>query len=445
MNIFMIKRLGIICFVLVATFFLYSCQNDDEYESPDKIIGEWFYDTSTDNQTQLGTIEFANDGKYKEVYVQVGLTTNDIITKEGTFSYHNSIEVVYTTKYDHRHILEKYIVKNNDNNTLELYNESTSYTRTLHRIIGTYTMQAGEVKSFIDSNNDANYYKYVSCDENVAKVDDDGTITAVKIGNTFIRKLSASGETVIRVNVDDPNGFIDIFEKYLHSPINQVIKDWGDNYVKEDGLYTYNTISYNVFDSNYRRLSFNYYSPRHVYIIEGQLQPDIDYDAFVASIDRKYDRHNDTDGYITYRIFKNDHYIDIELLRDWLDFEFKVKPNDYEKYDDLIECNVNNVPSYMRLDFSGQSGNLSQTIDNNDIYERIVVNYDVSTKVIKEVRLTCRSGVTKEQIIEWLEKNYYNNGSTWYPSKSVLKSNFYITLSTTYTKERKVVVNYNAK
>ena len=447
MNNYLIKRLGNICFVLVAAVLLLSCQNDDDNDLPNEIIGEWFYDNSTANQIQLGTLEFANDGKFKEVYVQVGLTTNDIITKEGTYSYHNSIDVVYTTKYDSRHILEKYLVKNNEGNTLELYNQSTSYTRKLHRVLGSYTMQVGEVRAFAGSDNGAQYAKYVSCDEKVAKVDDNGKITAVKLGNTFVRRLSDTGETVIRVTVDDPNGFIDGFEKYLFAPVDQVISDWGDNYVKEGGLYTFNTLSYNVFDSNYRKLSFNYYSQRHVYSVVGQLQPDIDYDAFIASIDRKYKRYLDTDGYIKYRVYKNDHNIDIELLEDWRDFEFVVKPNDYEKYDDLIDCNVKNVPSYMKLKFSGTSGKFTQTIDDNEVYEKIVVKYDASTGVIKEVALTCRPEITKDQIVEWLEKHYYRDNimSDWFwSSKVVLKSKFYISLSTTLTKVKKVVVEYNA-
>lgn len=434
MNLYRVKYRSGVCFILLAYTCCLGCQNDDEYDSPSTIIGEWFYDNSTSNQTQLGTIEFSNDGKYKEVYVQVGLTTNDIISKEGLYLHRNPIEVVYTTKYDSRNILERLIIRNADSNTLELYNEATSSTKLLYRIVDTYSMSIGETKPFINSS-DSKYDKFISCNDKVATVDENGNIKAVKRGNTFIRRLTDSGETIIRINVIDADNIIDGFEKYLFSPITKVIEDWGDNYQEAEGdVGNPSYIAYNVYDSFIRNLKFNFYSTRHVFSVTGSFQPNVNHEILIASFDKKYSQHTATDSFYMYRFYKDEHDIEIKIYKHNTNFEFIVYPNDFERYDDLITFNINNLPNIYNFDFSDNSGSYSIKFDDNEIYERMTIKYDVSTGEITDVDLRGKSSTTKEQISEWYSKHYYLDTSLsyyewYYPSKSSLRSGFHVEVS----------------
>ncbi len=418
----------LICWILFAIICLCSCHSDD-IESSSSIEGEWFYDNSTVDLTQFGTMKFSRDGAFEELYVQVGKATNEIITKKGSYVYRNRIEVVSTTKYDARQHLELYRVRNSDYNTLELYNESTSSTRKMHRIVGVYTMSVGETQTFPYSGNSSQMATFVSCNDKLVTVDDNGIIKAIKNGSTYVRRLSDTGETVVRVDIRDANNLIDNFEKYIYHPVSQVIADWGDNYLKTDSMVgTPNDITYNVYDTYIRELRFEYYAQRHVCAVHGDLQPDADYDALISSFDKRYSLFAGNDEYRVYKVFQEDHYIEITLFRKYRSFKYEIQPNDYERFEDLILCDITNAPWFAKFDYSGCKGVLNQPIDNSSIYQNARVEYDISTGRINEVRLECKPTITVATMCKWFDQHFFLDPDryyiTYYPYSSTRKSEF---------------------
>lgn len=405
-----IYRWAFCCLLLLSNFALVGCQKDDNNESY-SISGEWFYDNSSANITQLGTMEFAPNGKYEETYAQVGLNVNNITTKVGSYSYNGVIEVVYTTKYDSRQILERYRVTNADENTLELFEETTSTTKKLHRIVGSHTLSVGESIIFSGANS-SQYAKYVSCNDKVASVDDNGNIKAVKRGITFIRRLSDSGETIISVEVKDPGNVVDDFSQYICEPLSNVYENWGDNYIfyERDMSNLPDVIEYNVFDNLIQRIDFYYYYRRNVSNVFGYFRPDVDINTIIETFDNKYTRISaSADGsMIRYSHTANGHPVDITLYTEKKHFAYDMVYDGFEEYDALVMLNINTLPFYLPyFDFTDCDGQLTSEINNNSIYKEINITYNPTTGDIDEILLKCKPGITEEYVREWFSSHYY--------------------------------------
>ena len=134
------------------------------------------------------------------------------------------------------------------------------------------------------------------------------------------------------------------------------------------------------------------------------------------------------DEYRVYKVFQEDHYIEITLFRKYRSFKYEIQPNDYERFEDLILCDITNAPWFAKFDYSGCKGVLNQPIDNSSIYQNARVEYDISTGRINEVRLECKPTITVATMCKWFDQHFFLDPDryyiTYYPYSSTRKSEF---------------------
>ena len=289
-----INRLTLSLSVFFGCLALGSCS--DDYEGPQySVTGEWFLDESDANQTKRTIKEFTADGKYHGLQIIIGATTNISEIADGTYSISdNKINAVFTTPYAAQHFSEVYKVNNADKYSLSLVIEGTGSSGVLNRIVETYNMQLGESRQCTISDPAFNAVSFLSYDENIATVDDSGVIRAQKRGTAYIKMISAEGDAIIRVIVNDADNLMDDFTKYIYGPIDQVLKDYGNNYVTFDLRSGRTTVAYQVFDDVVREIEFNYLQEEHVYQILGRFQNRADLKSIIASFDQKYEKRPST-------------------------------------------------------------------------------------------------------------------------------------------------------
>lgn len=429
-----INRLTLSLSVFFGCLALGSCS--DDYEGPQySVTGEWFLDESDANQTKRTIKEFTADGKYHGLQIIIGATTNISEIADGTYSISdNKINAVFTTPYAAQHFSEVYKVNNADKYSLSLVIEGTGSSGVLNRIVETYNMQLGESRQCTISDPAFNAVSFLSYDENIATVDDSGVIRAQKRGTAYIKMISAEGDAIIRVIVNDADNLMDDFTKYIYGPIDQVLKDYGNNYVTFDLRSGLTTVAYQVFDDVVREIEFNYLQEEHVYQILGRFQNRADLKSIIASFDQKYEKRPSTgELYHYYYAYVNNHLVRMLINEEYRTFIYEVVTNAFEEYDGMVTLKADVFAKWFGFDLTDSDGLFMSTID-NELYRGLIMQYDEDTMDISRIQLVCRAGVEESDLRDWFEENYYVHnvsGLTVYAlHQSFPRSEYYVMINT---------------
>ena len=409
----------------------------DDYEGPQySVTGEWFLDESDVYQTKRVIKEFTSDGKYHGLQIIVGATINISEIADGTYSISdNKINAVFTTPYAAQHFSEIYKVNKADKYSLSLMTESANGV--FHRIVDTYSMQLGESKQCSISDPAFNAVSFLSYDENIATVDDSGVIHALKRGTAYIKMISAEGDAIIRVIVNDADNLMDDFTKYIYGPIDQVIKDFGNNYVTFDLKSGLTTVAYQVFDDVVREVEFNYLQRTHVYNVIGRFQNRADLKSLIASFDKKYQKLPSTNELYHYYYGNiNGHLILMLIDEEFYTFIFELSPNAFEEYDGMVSLKADILAKWFDFDLTDSDGLFMSTID-NALYRGIIMQYDEDNMDIYRIQLICKAGVEESDLRDWFEENYhvhYLSGQMIYTThRSLSRSEYYVMINTNPT------------
>lgn len=438
MIIRLLRRIKFFTSIMLPLICLTGCQEEDNSEYRDSIVGEWFYDISDNNQTVLGTEEFTSDGKFKEWSTIIGPAYYVNQTVEGRYTCDENIKIVYSTKYEPTQFVDIIRINSIDHYNFNVYIETASAYRSFHRIIDTYSMNVGESRACNINDAAFNATGYISCDEKIASVDNSGNIRALKRGTTFIRMISSIGEAVIRVTVTDPDNVIDDYLKYINSPIDQVIKDFGNNYTEYNEKDGTTQLMYNTLDDITRRLFFSYILKDKVCMIEQKIKDDADMSAIIESFDKKYELSDENESYRSYLCYMDDYIISIKVYSQQLTITYALYLYDIEKFDGMITVNIDNFAKWFNYDLSTSQYNssnntcyFSKFID-NIIYKAIIIEYNNTTRDISLLRLVLRSEtIDVAKVEDWFTSHYYvyntmNNGKWFHPLKSFPRSEYYV-------------------
>lgn len=428
-----IGKLLLYMFMLSACSVIISCQNDDDTYPVYSITGEWFYEEKGGGQTNFSTVEFQNNGIYKQLTVWLGINDNLHQWTEGTYSYNKVIDIIYRTKYNLRQYHEIWNINKADKYCLDVRLEGlASEQHTYHKIVDTYKMSVGESKSVAISDPDFHAVSYASCDEKVATVDESGIIRAIKRGTAYIRVLASVGEAVIRVEVTDSQKSMDDYSEFLGEPISKAAEAISDVYYE---LPAHDGITYfrpKFYDNAVRDLNIMYLIEDFVYRIDGTFQDDIDIASIVEPLNAQYTNTSADEGSYNYWFYKNGHLIRLFIDSQLLAFSYSLIPNAYEEYDKMITVNIDDFATWFDYDLSKSAyeGYFETYID-NDLFEFVSIFYDETKRDMFGLFLSCKEGIEPSDIEDWYAAHYYVHnhptlGKVYATHKSFSRSRFYI-------------------
>ena len=103
-----------------------------------------------------------------------------------------------------------------------------------------------------------------------------------------------------------------------------------------------------------------------------------------------------------------------------------------------MTASVDDVAKWFDYDLSEAEGGLYLNIisyQDNPVCSSILIQFDEDTREIKAIQLGCRSGVTEEEVREWLADHYnfftLQSGVDCYISgNTFVRSEYYVTAST---------------
>ena len=425
---------------------LYACSDDDGPKYPlDNIVGKWFVDYSDASQVHYVVIEFSENGKFYEREVLIGLTENLNVVMHGTYRYNGDIEVIEENDYDTRHFYESFRVNSVNSYALDI-TETVSRSRyQMHRVVGCYDMSPNDTRTFDVGDSSFQPFGYVSCDEQIATVDDSGNICALRHGVTYIRAISANGEAIIEVNVKDMDNLIDNFPKYLGGSIDNFVSAYGANHFdlqRDNGM---SLMAYNVNDEYVHEIAAFYYVPRHIYNIQLTIRNSANIEDIVDSFDQKYERLTSTsEDAFYYRGVEGSTYFVVMINKATWSIIFQWSPDELEQWDGLVTASVDDVIRWSDYEFSLFGEGIYRATVNDGVVNTCVISYDENTRDIKVLSLTLNRQISETTVKAWLEeryRTYLSNNVIYYISGSnLIRSEYSVRI--TKTNAGLVQVNY---
>lgn len=425
---------------------LFACSKDDDPQYPRaNIVGQWFEDLSDGTQTYYRIMGFYENGDFYSREVMVGITENLNSIAHGSYCYNGNIEVIEEDDYDARHYFQSYRINNSDYYTLEITSENYHTSYRLHRIIDSYDMTPGEMRTFNIDDASFQPFNYVSCDEHIATVDGNGNIQAIKRGTTYIRALSAAGETVIEVNVIDGDNLIDNFPKYLGGSLEKILSDYGTN---SSPLQLENGMSvevYNVDDEYVKEIGFFYYVSRHIYNIQLTLHNRSNIQDIIDFFDRKYERVSTSEDAVIYQGMEGGTYFMAMVNKQTWSVIYQWSPDPLEQWDAMVTASVDDVIRWHDYNFSLIVEGLYRATVNDGVVNNCVIYYDENTRDIKMLSLTLNSQIKESIVKAWLKERYgtylgTNNVLYYISGNNLTRSEYYVQI--TKTNAGLVQVNY---
>ena len=427
---------------LVLLFGFSSCSNDDDGTSfpLENVTGEWYQDYSDESKVNFVYVTFSPDGQFTDREVNIGLNSNYDMLVEGTYKYDGkTVRILSTTKYDPRQYYQEWRVNNVKKYTLDITDEAVHESFVFHRVVDTYKMNVGDSRQW--SVNDASFsvLSYFSTDEKIASVDENGMIHANKRGTVFVRGLSATEEAVIKVEINDSDMLIDDFTKYIGCDFDNLVQDYGTPLYQSEFVKGGIMSLYDQFDDYIKDFAATYLAKRHVHTITADFRDRADIQPIIDSFDAKYGPRPVTEDYYHfYVIEQDDNSVSILIDEKGRTISYNWRPNGLEEYDGIVAASIDDVAKYFDYDLSEAVEGLYFDVisyQDNPIYSSILMQFDEDTREILAIQLGCRSGISEEEVREWLADHYksytlqpgvdcYISGNTF------LRSEYHVMVST---------------
>lgn len=294
--------------MLIGITTLFSCSSDDTEGNGSRqlnvedIVGEWVYDHPEEgiwekqkfmssgvfyySNTSLGGWKFSNDTKDGRYSVEGDnrVTMNVVL---GGVTTKLMLKVLEITDYAY---------------TAEYTNGNASVgVFTYAKQIGSITVKPNETYTPSYSQSvKANIKSYASHDETIAKVNsNDGTITAISAGHTYIDIVTDQGTAVYEVIVFDDENMFEDYSFAFGKTIQEIVDLKGNDYLyrnDKNGLVYYST--------DYLTDTVKYitgaYDKTHVEFVQLYLNDNISKSKIKQYLDGKYELLSSTDNKYSY-------------------------------------------------------------------------------------------------------------------------------------------------
>ena len=302
------KKKSFLLLILIGITTLFSCSSDESDGNNSRqlkvedIIGEWVYDHPEEgiwekqkfmssgvfyySNTSLGGWKFSNDSKDGRYSVENDnrITMNVVLGGVTTKLMLKVLEITdyaYTAEYT------------NGNASVGIF--------TYAKQVGNITVKPGEAYTPSCSQSvKANIKGYASHDETIAKVNsNDGTITAISAGHTYIDIITDQGTAVYEVTVFDDENMFEDYSFAFGKTIQEIVDLKGTDYIYRDdknGLVYYST--------DYLTDTIKYitgaYDKTHVEYVQLYLNDKISKSKIKQYLDGKYELLSLTDNKYSY-------------------------------------------------------------------------------------------------------------------------------------------------
>lgn len=302
------KKKSFLLLILIGITTLFSCSSDESDGNNSRqlkvedIIGEWVYDHPEEgiwekqkfmssgvfyySNTSLGGWKFSNDSKDGRYSVENDnrITMNVVLGGVTTKLMLKVLEITdyaYTAEYT------------NGNASVGIF--------TYAKQVGNITVKPGEAYTPSYSQSvKANIKGYASHDETIAKVNsNDGTITAISAGHTYIDIITDQGTAVYEVTVFDDENMFEDYSFAFGKTIQEIVDLKGTDYIYRDdknGLVYYST--------DYLTDTIKYitgaYDKTHVEYVQLYLNDKISKSKIKQYLDGKYELLSLTDNKYSY-------------------------------------------------------------------------------------------------------------------------------------------------
>ena len=446
--------------LLLASVCFSSCQNENDDLPMCDVTGEWLSAYNDEEQVSISTIEFTSEGVYKRWNAFVSKEENSNLKYEGSYTNNGKLDIIYTINdintYYPRQFHEVWRIIEIDKYMLHVYNETKGVEQTFRKVSEVFNMTVGGKKVINISN--VNAVEFVSCDDNVATVNNQGEIYAAKRGSTYIRVLSSEGEFAIKVEVSDNKNIMDDYTRYIGEPIDEVINGMGgiyNEYSYKDGS---TDIVYNLIDNVVKRVYFNYFVENRVYSIEADLLDGVDVDNIMESFNNIYKRIESNKPHLhKYQYLSDEHEIEISIDDESRVISYKLLPNDFEKYDAIIKKNIDEVSSWLGFKLSDSDVKHDEESEKDSLintgfrnkdgnykyFQDVFLSYYRNSRKISGITMRCPKGVSLSVIERWYDEKYIihypNNRKTYAPTNNYLMAEYYIEV---YEYSGRVYVQY---
>ncbi|MDE7159776.1 MAG: hypothetical protein K2O24_02880 [Muribaculaceae bacterium] len=309
--------------VLVAlsifTILLAGCHDDSEENDIDPapkslLEGEWLEYADTPTSRGYSAVAFKGDATF--------LQDMEILSKNGKISYEHlsgdffhddekSFTLQFLNDNGYRQT-DVYEIMELTNTKLLTWMSSVSAGDEFHRIVATFQPMVGDAFRIQAFSEYGNVGSYLSTCPNVATVDADGNIKAIKRGRAFIIAQIGNEAVAARVEVTDPDNVIDDYTVW----VNKKIPDFEKVY----GTYCFQMVDstgvpftvYHVLDPMVHRLIVTHMQNK-IYEIQAWFEDWVDMDIIERSLAEKYTYSHTENGKIYYTTRVGGHTLSIGL------------------------------------------------------------------------------------------------------------------------------------
>lgn len=399
--------------LMMMVFALSSCSDDDDdfggAAISNSYVGNWFLDWSSTEKKMWIEMDFDAAGNFKYYEIMSSIKEGLNIREKGETSYTkdgNSLVCRFDWSSTGTSSTERLDITYVDKYTLVLVNDQTGSEETYSRIVDEYYIKVGESATFEFNDSEFANANYSATDERIAKVDDNGNITAVRHGTTYITARSGVGAVTIKVNVIDVEQPYTEYGEDLTLTKKQVIEKYG-NYYLEDKVN--NRLIYNLGDMDTESVSFTFTSHDKVKNIMVSLWEPSYVSGMAKFFEGKYQRvGQEKDGF---NMFYNaddkcGYYLYTDLGYCVNGYE-RILP-DFEKYDDLT---ASGTADELAAEFGytiteEDGGHCFIPIENGNMYEYVMIAYNEDTRDIQYVTYILSDDYSVEQATSMVQEFY---------------------------------------
>lgn len=405
-----------------------SCSDDDDdlggENSANSHIGKWFLDWSSPEKTIWTEMDFDAKGNYSSYQIissiKEGINVRHKV--ESTYYRENNALICQEdwTDIGGNYSTERYDIVFVDKYTLILGYAPTGSEETYSRIVDEYYVTVGESIPFRFEDGGFANAVYSVTDERIAQIDNNGNITAIKHGVTYITARTSSGAVTVKVHVVD---FEQPYTEYgadLTLTKKQIIEKYGNDYFE---LKSDNEIVYYVGNFDTEAVNFKFTRHDKVEIILATLWDRTYVTEMAEYFKGKYEMLSQKENSF-YGFYNTDDKCSYFITTD---LEHKLNGyvrimSDFEQYDDLI---VNGSADELAAQFGytitkEDGGYCFINVPKGNMYKGIRFRYDEATRKTKWIQCFLRDGLSLSKATEMVQEfyPYYEDGLGYCASES---------------------------
>lgn len=416
-------------FILLPTLLL-SCSDDNNpgisNDSDDMIFGsiegEWLDFSSGSELVVYCTTKYLRDGTIQLWWGMAMNGASIYTTTDGNYHFENgNLSESYVDPLQGNNVTDEYKVRYLDNYTL--VQELESDVTTLCRVVDTYNLEVGDRQLF-EAGEGFNAISYSSTASGIADINpDNGEIIAKRRGLAFVKAESTLGTVAIRVNVIDPQNYIDDFSKLLQAPLKEANRWFGDSYIEmpmSDSPLTLR--AYNYVDPLIESIRIQY-SMQKIQIIDITLR-DYNLDALIEDFDNKYLVLEQNSVVRRYLGFSGDGIFNMFFfIQDgniiYMPYveptpepepEPELNDEDFQLFERLLRMGAVEAASLLNHEITEQEWeeeSFDFELDNNEIFSNGFVSFDGEEPYeVGSVIVYLKKGVSQENVEPWYKEHY---------------------------------------